>query len=272
MRSAVRVTLSGLVVGLIAAACAQPAGSPVSPRQQSAAPASPLGPTRITVASFRELDFVPYSAVPGTYELRNMVNPGLAVVDDRGALRPVLAEAVPTLENGLWKLFPDGRMETTWQIRPGALWHDGTALTADDLVFTIQVGRDRTTGVFGQPAFRSVEDVAAPDPKTITVTWSQPYIDADQMFTIWAAWPLPKPLLEASYLQDPGSMSQLPFWTMHYVGSGPYRLREYTAGLRISLEAFDRFALGRPRIDEIELAYTPDPSTVLATSWPGLWI
>src|SRR5947207_15093443 len=104
MRRLASLVPFGLIVGLIAAACAQPTGSPVSPGQQSALAVAPSGPTRVTIATFRELDFLPYSAVPGTYELRNMVNPGLAVVDDRGTLRPVLAEAVPTLENGLWKL------------------------------------------------------------------------------------------------------------------------------------------------------------------------
>ena len=30
------------------------------------------------------------------------------------------AVAVPTVENGLWRVHPDGRMETTWQINPAA--------------------------------------------------------------------------------------------------------------------------------------------------------
>ncbi|MEA2642724.1 MAG: hypothetical protein QOF51_4118, partial [Chloroflexota bacterium] len=42
------------------------------------------------------------------------VNADLSVMDDHGTLRPELAEAVPSAENGLWKVFPDGRMETTW--------------------------------------------------------------------------------------------------------------------------------------------------------------
>src|SRR5215216_413678 len=37
----------------------------------------------------------------GLEPLEEMVNPGMAVVDGKGELRPVLAEAVPSLENGL---------------------------------------------------------------------------------------------------------------------------------------------------------------------------
>jgi peptide/nickel transport system substrate-binding protein len=64
-------------------------------------------------------------------------------------------------------------------------------------------------------------------------------------------------------------MVQLPFWSANYVGSGPYRLRENAAGLRIILEAFDKFVLGRPKIDEIDLVYTPDPNTVAANILAG---
>jgi peptide/nickel transport system substrate-binding protein len=198
-----------------------------------------------------------------------MVNPGLAVVDDRGAVRPVLAEAVPSLENGLWKLQPDGRMETTWRIRDGARWHDGTAFTSDDLLFTAQVGRDRTTGAFGNAAYSTVEGITARDSQTVVVTWKEPFIDADQMFTIAFGYPLPRHLLEGPYQEDPASLSQLPYWTQGYVGSGPYRLREYAVGTKIALEAFDAFVLGRPKIDEIDLVYIPDPNTALSNLFSG---
>src|SRR5205809_5290578 len=50
----------------------------------------------------------------GTQHIEYLVNAGLLVPDTAGQLRPQLAEAAPTLENGLWRLTPDGRMETTW--------------------------------------------------------------------------------------------------------------------------------------------------------------
>lgn len=261
--------LVSLTVCLLSTGCASVPGGRLSPSDQSEGSSGTRGPARITIATFRELSFIPYSAIPGSYELRNAVNPGLAVLDDRGTLRPVLAEAVPSLENGFWKLFPDGRMETTWMIRPGALWHDGVALNADDLLFTLAVGRDRATGAFGQPAYGSIEGVAAPDAQTILLTWREPYIDADQMFTMWLGWPLPKHVLEGPYLNDPASLIQSPFWTQDYVGSGPYQVREYVPGLRIGLEAFDKFLLGRPKIEAIDVVYTPDPSTVLADILAG---
>ena len=69
--------------------------------------------------------------VSGGPEVTDLVNAGLTGPGDQGPLLPRLAEAVPTAENGLWVVQPDGRMETTWRIRSGAYWHDGTPLTAE---------------------------------------------------------------------------------------------------------------------------------------------
>src|SRR5437588_4685077 len=73
----------------------------------------------------------PRSNIPGIDDLERLVNAGLTVLDPDGNLHPRLAEAVPSIENGLWRVFPDGRMETTWHIREGARWQDGQPLTAD---------------------------------------------------------------------------------------------------------------------------------------------
>src|SRR4029434_9197417 len=67
--------------------------------------------------------------VRGVNELELLIHAGMSVQNDEGDHLPQLTEAIPTLENGLWKVFPDGRMETTWKIKQGAAWHDGTPLT-----------------------------------------------------------------------------------------------------------------------------------------------
>lgn len=112
--------------------------------------------------------------------LRPLVNPGLSVADDRRIRRAALAEAVPTLENGLWATTPDGRMETTWTIREGVRWHDGTPFTTDDLLFTATVGRDREVAILNNAAWASVDDVTALDERTLTIRWREPYIYADR--------------------------------------------------------------------------------------------
>src|SRR5437879_8860762 len=49
---------------------------------------------------------------------------GLTVYDVQGRLQPVLAQKVPSVTDGDWKVNPDGSMEVTWKIKPNAKWHD----------------------------------------------------------------------------------------------------------------------------------------------------
>src|SRR5690606_34478473 len=59
--------------------------------------------------------------------------------DPQGNLVPVLAEDIPTVENGG---FAEDLMSITWTLKEGVVWSDGTPLTAEDLVFTWQYCTD----------------------------------------------------------------------------------------------------------------------------------
>lgn len=202
--------------------------------------------------------------IAGGPELQLLVSAGLTVTDDRGQLHPQLAEAVPTVENGLWRVQPDGQMETTWHLRDGARWQDGTAFTADDLVFTYRMLQDRELEVFRNVAYDAIASVEAPDPRTVTVRWSKSYIFASQLFSPDLGVPMPKHLLEREYLENKRNVLFHPYWGNEFVGSGPFKLREFVRGSHIVLEAFPGYVLGRPKIDEIDIRLIPDPNTVVA--------
>jgi peptide/nickel transport system substrate-binding protein len=155
-------------------------------------------------------------------------------------------------------------METTWTIRPGAKWHDGTPFTAQDLVFTAQVGKDGEVPVFRDPAYDSVEVVEAPDDRTVHVRWSKPFIRADTMFTRALALPLPRHILQAPYTDERLTFTDLPYWSAEFVGTGPFRVKELARGSYLTVSANDAYVLGRPKIDEIEVRFIPDNSTVVA--------
>jgi hypothetical protein len=100
---------------LVIPGCAGPASSPTSPSPQPTE--ATASPKRITVA-IRGAPHGFYNklvqGVPGSDAVEELVNAGLAHSDDRGELRAQLAEVVPTVENGLWRVFPDGRMGLSW--------------------------------------------------------------------------------------------------------------------------------------------------------------
>ncbi len=198
--------------------------------------------------------------------------PGLTVLDHQEALRPTVGEAVPSIENGLWKVFPDGRMETTHPIRPGAVWHDGTPLTGEDLRFTVTVVSDRDLPQFRMLGIDLIERVEA-GPRSAVVTWKQPFIDADSLFSMTGnssrSVPLPRHLLEEEYLTNKAGFVELRYWSDEFVGLGPYRLKEWVRGSHLVLSAFDGYVLGRPKIDEIQVRFIPDPNTLIANMLSG---
>lgn len=202
--------------------------------------------------------------------LEELLLVGLTLEDNRGLLRPQLAEAVPTVENGLWEVQPDGRMRTTWRTKPGVRWHDGAPFTSADLLFAAQVGMDRDVPEFGDAAFGLVASVEAPDPQTITVVWRQPYIEADRMFgTRSFAGPMPRHILDRVYSENKGAFTQQPYWNEEFVGTGSFKLRQFVAGSHVVLEAYDGFVHGRPKIDVLEIRFFADPTAIVASLLGG---
>src|SRR6266508_1731156 len=174
-----------LTIGALAAGCGPTArsGSPGAAGSESASANAPAKLKRITVAIrgapvglAHERARGIFVRVPGLDALEQLVTAGLAVPTDANSLVPQLAEALPTLDNGLWQLLPDGRMETRWKLRPGAAWQDGTPLTTADLLFATTVEQDKDTGVLPNPIYDLIERIDAIDQSTVSVAWRRPYL------------------------------------------------------------------------------------------------
>ncbi len=208
-------------------------------------------------------------SIPGLDAIEELLHAGLTHADDQAQLHPQLAEAVPTLENGLWRILPDGRMETTWHIRPDARWHDGIPVTTDDVRFGALIEQDAELGIPRPPVFDLIDQIDTPDARTVVVQWRQPYIEADALFSYIVAGPLPRHILEAPYQADKASFLAHPFWTTGYIGAGPYKLRDWVTDSHVVVVANDDYVLGRPKIDEIEVRFIVDHSTLTANLLAG---
>ncbi len=196
-------------------------------------------------------------------------NAGLALNNERNLPGPYLAAALPQLNTESWRVFPDGRMETTFPLRPGLTWHDGHSLEANDFVFSYRVYSTPELGLPDTPPFSYIEDVRAPDPATVVVRWRQPYADAAGLEAADFP-PLPRHLLETSFNQGPPeAFTVLPFWNTGYVGIGPYKVTHFELGSQVEGIAFDGHALGRPRIDQLRMVYMTDPNAALANLLAG---
>jgi peptide/nickel transport system substrate-binding protein len=204
----------------------------------------------------------------GVDEVALLVHVGFADVDFTTVVEPRLGERIPSLENGLWKVSPDGRMETTFALRSDARWHDGTPVTADDLAFTIRVGQDPEAVILRDRAYGLIESVETVGARTVVVRWSAPYIFADSLFSA-ATVPLPQHILGPIYATGMAEFAAHPYWTSDFVGTGPYKLREFERSSHVLLQANDAYLLGRPKIDEIEVRFILDPAIIVANIMAG---
>jgi peptide/nickel transport system substrate-binding protein len=262
---------ASLILGAVIASGCAPAQGPAG-SAAGGTEATPAARKRVTIAALGDVFTVNTLLTgtglnqPGISETAKLLNVGLTL-DNGGVREARLAEAVPTTENGLWKVLPDGKMEMTWKIRPGARWHDGTPVTAEDFVFTSKVASDRELGITIVPIYAFLEGVQAPDPQTVVSRWKSPYINADELFGNDIA--LPRHLLEPAATNEKASFAQLAFWTTDYVGNGPFRLQAYEPSSHLIMVANDDYVLGRPKIDEIEVKFIPSPTTSVANILAG---
>src|SRR5262249_28743548 len=105
----------------------------------------------------------------------------------------------------------DGRT-FTFSLDPKARWEDGSAVTSEDVRFTLETIVDPNSGAANwSSALEGLERVEAPDPLTAVAVFRKPYAERLLAFNL--------PIVsEAAYRKDAKAVHRAP------VGSGPYKL------------------------------------------------
>jgi ABC-type transport system substrate-binding protein len=76
---------------------------------------------------------------------------------------------------------------TTFHIDPRAVWSDGVPITADDYLFSARIATD--PAINGNHPWDLMQ-IAAPDPNTVEIHWSEPYTDYLNVLASWSPIPL----------------------------------------------------------------------------------
>jgi peptide/nickel transport system substrate-binding protein len=214
----------------------------------------------------------------GVANAKRLFNANLALIDDQENASPYLAEVLPQLDTDTWRVFPDGRMETVFRLRENLTWHDGAPLTAEDFVFARRVYATPELGVSRSSPDKQMDSVTAPDARTLVIQWRELFPDAGTLSTSPGSTSsqsgtfqaLPRHILEGPFNEmATDAFARHAYWTQDYVGAGPYRLVRWEPGAFIEAEAFAGHALGRPRIERVQITFIPDPNTVVANLLAG---
>ena len=104
----------------------------------------------------------------------------------------------------------------TIKMRQGVTWSDGQPLTADDVVFTIGLGKIKAVG---WNIWDYITDASAPDASTVVVKFNNP------AYQEWATWTYDKPILPRHIWESRANEDILKDTNANGVGSGPYGYR-----------------------------------------------
>lgn len=176
----------------------------------------------------------------------SMVLEPLARYDENGNMVPWLVDEIPTLDNGG---VAEDLTSITWKLKEGIVWSDGTALTADDVVFTGEYCLNPDMGCNALSAFADVEGFEAVDELTVKITFSRakpfpygPFVGATS------------PILQKAQFEDcQGAAAQECTEENFYpIGTGPYTVTEFLANDTVLLAANELFREeGKPYFAEV---------------------
>ena len=171
----------------------------------------------------------------------------LAGYDPDGRLVPRLAASIPTPENG--GVAPDLR-SITWKLRDGLRWSDGSALTADDVVFTWQYCVHPETGCTSRDYFAGVASVEAPDARTVVIRFAAP---TPYPYAAFVGGRMPV-ISRAQFGGCLGAAARdCPSATTAPLGAGPYRIVEFTPDAAAVYERNPFYWGERPYYDRVVL-------------------
>lgn len=202
---------------------------------------SPSLPVRFPIpADPLTLDFA--RAVDTTsMAIARLIGDGLVGFDAR-------LEPVPRVARS-WS-WSDDRLELTFLLRPGVRWHDGTPVTAEDVLHTYRVLTAPDAPPDKAVAFNLVASIEAPAPDRVVVRYRRPFAPA------LVAWT--HPLLPAHRAEREPP-----------VGCGPFLLERWDRGERVVLRANRDYFDGTPRAPELLLEILRDYSTRFAALEAG---
>jgi len=149
----------------------------------------------------------------------------------------------------------DGGKTWTFHLRNNVKTHDGHTLTAADAAFTLQRYQNHPNFAYYGGYTTTIQTVEAPDAHTLTMTMSQPTGNIEA-FVHWV------PILPQHIWQGVETSATMNPDSSLLIGSGPFILKEYSPGQRITLGANKDYWLETPKVNAIIFQAYPDDTAM----------
>ena len=167
---------------------------------------------------------------------------GLTRIGETGAIEPQLATS--------WDISADG-LVYTFNLKSGVKFHDGTDLSAEDVVFSFDRARAPDSTNAQKGLFAAIDKVEAVDPTTVRVTLSRP--EGALLFNLgWGDAVIVGPESAADNKANP-------------IGTGPFKFVRWVKGDRVELVRND----DRAKLAAVTIKFISDPSAQVAALLAG---
>ena len=211
------------VCGVLAAACCflSACGKPVGPEPEAAPIQIALSQDMLSFDPIKTTDI--YSEA-----ILRCIYTSLYDFDENLQLRPKLVKEAEALDEQTWRV----------TIHDNVKFQDGSALTTDDVIFSIERAM---VGERTQKLLEVVSGVEKVDDTTFILRLAEPYAD---VFSLFAK--AETSIVSKKVVESPGYDFSTP------VGAGPFSLHSREEGSRISLQRFDDYFLEKAASERLD--------------------
>lgn len=141
----------------------------------------------------------------------------------------------------------------TLKLRSGLTWHDGQPITADDVIFTMNSILDEKQHSFFRGSFvYNGKPLTMKKVDDLTVEFVLPQVSAAFEGMLVQIFPIPKHIFDGEADIEKSTKNAAP------VGSGPFKFKEYRPGEYVTLERFDKYFAGAPKLDSVTYRVAKD--------------
>jgi peptide/nickel transport system substrate-binding protein len=177
-------------------------------------------------------------------------------IDPAGTdLIPSVATEVPTIDNG--GISEDG-LTYTFQLRDDVKFHDGSDLTADDVVYSWERVITMNLPEGQAENFSNIDQITAPDDYTVEVRLKE--VEASFLYNVVASMPasiVNADVVEANGGVQPNTPNE--WMAQNMAGSGQYKLTSWERGERINFEVNEDY-WGEPAKEDLRWFNVQDPN------------
>jgi len=165
---------------------------------------------------------------------------------------PATFEIKPALATD-WKFAEDNSLDLT--IRQGVKFHDGSTLTPDDVVYTLNMAADPASKVATPSNYAWIEKAEKTGDWTVRIKMKRPTPAALEYLAMVT------PIHPKAYREKVGPEG----FSAKPVGAGPYKIVKNDQGKEVVFERFDDYwagsPKGKPAIKRLQVLFVPDLTT-----------